>query len=335
MTPVLTSCVTMTPPSDSADTDTSHNLGQGSAWSGIWSISKSVAKSFHPDFDPGQRSDQPGGPWIQLKIQPKELALRLAQRAIPANSYFNTINQVAMACLALASLPGCGGETSQDHNPGTSKEPTGTPASTSPSTSPETNGTDLRVKALSYVDFKAPGDWNHKAHKEHKGKEKLFLVLFVCFVVPIQISKPVSIPMFAGFLSLSQCHWNINRVEPGSLIHNAIGYALNQWPKLIIYCEDGLLNISNAAAENAIRPLTVGRRNWLFADTPDGTRASAIYCSLIESAKANGLEPFEYICYVLEELPYADTVEKLEALLPWNVKASGALSRNTSHSQTA
>ena len=86
-------------------------------------------------------------------------------------------------------------------------------------------------------------------------------------------------------------------------------------------CEDGLLNISNAAAENAIRPLTVGHRNWLFADTPDGARASAIYYSLIESAKANGLEPFEYICYVLKELPYADTVEKLEALLPWNVKA--------------
>ena len=85
--------------------------------------------------------------------------------------------------------------------------------------------------------------------------------------------------------------------------------------------------------KNAIRPLTVGRRNWLFADTP--ARASAIYYSLIESAKANRLEPFEYICYVLEELPYADTVEKLEALLPWNVKASGALSRNTSHCQTA
>ena len=68
-------------------------------------------------------------------------------------------------------------------------------------------------------------------------------------------------------------------------------------------CEDGLLNISNTAAENAIRPLTVGRRNWLFADTPDGARASAIYYSLIESANANGLEPFEYICYVLKELP--------------------------------
>ena len=91
----------------------------------------------------------------------------------------------------------------------------------------------------------------------------------------------------------------------------------------------------STAAENAIRPLTVGCRNWLFADPPDGARASAIYYSLIESAKTNGLEPFEYIGYVLKELPYADTLEKLEALLPWNVKASSALSRNTSHSQTA
>ena len=63
---------------------------------------------------------------------------------------------------------------------------------------PETNGTDLRVKALSYVGFKAAYDLNHQ---EHKGKEKLFLVLFVCFVVPIQISQPVSIPMFTGLLS--------------------------------------------------------------------------------------------------------------------------------------
>ncbi|WP_422468781.1 hypothetical protein, partial [Endozoicomonas sp. ALC013] len=130
---VLTSCVTMTPPSDSAATDSGH-IPEGSWWSGIWNVSKTVAKSFHPDFDPGQRSDQSGGPWIQLEIQPKELALRLAQKAIPADSYFNTINQVAMACLALASLPGCGGQTSQDHNPGTSKEPPGTATSTSPST---------------------------------------------------------------------------------------------------------------------------------------------------------------------------------------------------------
>ena len=97
-------------------------------------------------------------------------------------------------------------------------------------------------------------------------------------------------------------------------------YAINQWSKLVVYCDHGLINISNAGAENAIRPFTVGRRNWLFADTPKGAQASAIFYSLIESAKANGLEPFEYLCHLLKHLPYADTVEKLEQLMPWAVK---------------
>ncbi|WP_422489245.1 IS66 family transposase [Endozoicomonas sp. ALE010] len=115
---------------------------------------------------------------------------------------------------------------------------------------------------------------------------------------------------------------NITRLVPDSLTHKAMSYALNQWPKLVVYCEDGDLNISNAAAENAIRPFTIGRKNWLFADRPNGARASAIFYSLIESAKANGLEPFEYLNHILKELPYAETVEKLEQLLPWAVKAS-------------
>lgn len=122
---------------------------------------------------------------------------------------------------------------------------------------------------------------------------------------------------------------NIQRLVPGSLTHKAMSYALNQWPKLVVYCEDGHLNISNAAAENAIRPFTIGRKNWLFADTPKGARASATYYSLIESAKANGLESFEYLSYILKALPYAETVETLEQLLPWAVKASGVLSKTS------
>ncbi len=115
---------------------------------------------------------------------------------------------------------------------------------------------------------------------------------------------------------------NITRLVPDSLTHKAMSYALNQWPKLVVYCEDGDINISNAAAENAIRPFTLGRKNWLFADTPKGAKASAIYYSLIESAKGNGLEPFQYLSHILKELPYADTIEKLEQLLPWAVKAA-------------
>ena len=112
---------------------------------------------------------------------------------------------------------------------------------------------------------------------------------------------------------------NSRRVPKNSLTWTAIHYALNQWDELIGYCEDGRLNISNALAENAIRPFAVGRRNWLFSDTPRGARASATCYSLIETAKANGLEPYEYIRYVLQHIASAKTVEDIEALLPWNV----------------
>ena len=116
---------------------------------------------------------------------------------------------------------------------------------------------------------------------------------------------------------------NSRRVPKDSLTAKAITYTLNQWELLIGYCQDGRLNISNALAENAIRPFAVGRRNWLFADTPRGARASATVYSLIETAKANGLEPYDYLRHVLKHIAAADTLEKIEALLPWNVKSSG------------
>ena len=115
---------------------------------------------------------------------------------------------------------------------------------------------------------------------------------------------------------------NLSRVPKGSLTHQAIVYTLNQWEYLIGYCRDGKLQISNALAENAIRPFAVGRRAWLFADTPHGARASATCYSLVETAKLNGLEPYAYLRHVLAHIAEANTVEKLEALLPWNVKAA-------------
>jgi transposase len=112
---------------------------------------------------------------------------------------------------------------------------------------------------------------------------------------------------------------NVSKVLKGSLTRNAMEYTLNQWDCLVGYCERGDLNISNALAENAIRPFAIGRRAWLFADTSHGARASATCYSLVETAKANGLEPSAYIKYVLEHIATADTLEKLEHLLPWNV----------------
>jgi len=116
---------------------------------------------------------------------------------------------------------------------------------------------------------------------------------------------------------------NVSRVPKDSLSHKAITYTLNQWEYLIGYCEDGQLHISNALAENAIRPFAVGRRAWLFADTSHGARASATCYSLVETAKANNLEPYAYLKHVLAHIAAADTVEKLEALLPWNMEVEG------------
>ena len=109
------------------------------------------------------------------------------------------------------------------------------------------------------------------------------------------------------------------RVLPKSLLGQAIGYALNQWPTLITFLDDGHLEIDNNRVENAIRPFVVGRKGWLFAGSPAGAETSALLYSLVETAKANGLEPHAYLSYVFEHLPEATTPEALAALLPHNL----------------
>ena len=112
---------------------------------------------------------------------------------------------------------------------------------------------------------------------------------------------------------------NVGKVMKGSLTRKAMEYTLGQWSYLVGYCERGDLHISNVLAENAIRPFAVGRKAWLFADSAQGAKASATCYSLLETAKANDLEPSAYINHVLAQIGEADTLEKLEALLPWNV----------------
>ena len=110
------------------------------------------------------------------------------------------------------------------------------------------------------------------------------------------------------------------KVTPDTLTRIAINYLINQWDHLVRYCEHGQLRISNVLVENAIRPYAVGRRAWLFSDSPEGAKASACMFSLIESAKANGLEPYAYMQWVIGNITAADTDEALDALLPWNMK---------------
>ena len=109
------------------------------------------------------------------------------------------------------------------------------------------------------------------------------------------------------------------QVPPTSLLGKAVSYTLGQWKRLTVYVEDGLLTPDNNLAENAIRPFVVGRKNWLFSGTPQGAWASATIYSLIETAKANGLEPYRYLRYLFETLPQASTADEHRALLPWHL----------------
>jgi transposase len=109
------------------------------------------------------------------------------------------------------------------------------------------------------------------------------------------------------------------KVPPKNPLGKAISYTLNQWESLIVYTQDGRLNIDNNPAERMIRPFTVGRKNWLFMGSPEGAKASAAIYSLIETAKANGVHPGEYLTHIFTELPLT-SAENLHTLLPWDVK---------------
>ena len=113
---------------------------------------------------------------------------------------------------------------------------------------------------------------------------------------------------------------SVPQVPPQSAIGKALAYLKNQWPHLVRYLDDGEYPIDNNRAENVIRPFVIGRKNWLFSKSQAGARASANLYSLIETAKANGLNPYDYLKTIFTELPNATTVNEVEALLPWNVK---------------
>jgi transposase len=121
---------------------------------------------------------------------------------------------------------------------------------------------------------------------------------------------------------LAQLHAWLEKTQPQVTAQNALGkaisYLASNWHKLVRYTEAGFLPIDNNPAERAIRPFVIGRKNWLFSDTPKGATASAQLYSLVETAKANRQEPYAWLRHALERLPQASTVEEFEALLPWN-----------------
>jgi transposase len=112
----------------------------------------------------------------------------------------------------------------------------------------------------------------------------------------------------------------VGRVLPKSPLGEAIAYTMGLWPKLLAYLEDGNIPIDNNKIENAIRPFVIGRKNFLFSGSPRGANASATMYTLVESAKANGLEPWAYLNYLFEKLPVAKSEQALLDLLPQNLK---------------
>ena len=109
-------------------------------------------------------------------------------------------------------------------------------------------------------------------------------------------------------------------VAPKSKLGQAFVYLANQWTPLTNYLLDGRLEISNNRAERSIKPFVMGRKNFLFANTPRGAQASAVIYSVMETAKANALDPYRYLLFLLEELPNADRrrADWMERFLPWN-----------------
>ena len=110
------------------------------------------------------------------------------------------------------------------------------------------------------------------------------------------------------------------KTAPKSALGRAIHYLLEQWPYLTRYLEDGRLELSNNRAERSIKPFVMGRKNWLFANTPGGAQASAMIYSLIETAKENKLDPYKYLLWVLQSAPGLSQADEFwaEKLLPAN-----------------
>jgi len=156
-------------------------------------------------------------------------------------------------------------------------------------------------KALSYI---------RKLYKIEKDAKKENLSGDSLLQVRQEKAKPV-LNEFKKWLDVT-----VEAAPPRSLLGKAINYALNQWHRLIIYADTAHVPPDNNWAENTIRPFVIGRKNWLFSASPEGAAASAALYSLIETAKANGLEPYWYLRYLLEKLPDAMTEDDFIALLP-------------------
>lgn len=140
--------------------------------------------------------------------------------------------------------------------------------------------------------------------------------------IKYQVRQTESLPILHEMkLWLDKLYLDV--VQRGAL-GKAIGYAIGQWNYVSHYIDDGRLAIDNNIAEREIKAFVIGRKNWLFAVSVDGAHTSAVMYSLVQTAKANGLDPYKYLYHVFERMPYMRNAKEVESLLPWNVRLSEA-----------
>ena len=141
------------------------------------------------------------------------------------------------------------------------------------------------------------------------------------------LRKEQAVPILEEFKSWMEKR--IDQTPPKGLLGQALSYALTRWGKLIRYTDNGHITPDNNAAENALRPFVVGRKNWLFCGSPNGAHAAATLYSLLETAKACGLDPYQYLRFLFSKIPYAKTEQDYKALMPQNLTSKN-LSRSLS-----
>jgi transposase len=130
--------------------------------------------------------------------------------------------------------------------------------------------------------------------------------------------------------------WRVSqtpKVLPQSALGQAIKYCQSQWSKLEAFLLDGRLELDNNRSERSIKPFVIGRKGWLFSNTPRGAKASAVVYSIVETAKENGLIPFEYLRYLFEKLPNLGDGD-LDELLPWSTSLPAACRADRRHALT-
>lgn len=133
-----------------------------------------------------------------------------------------------------------------------------------------------------------------------------------------QLRKQEAVPILAEFKTWLEKQ----QVLPKGYLGKAITYALNQWPKLLTYLDDGDISIDNNVTERDIRPFTTGRKNWMFSTSVNGAHASANLYSLVMTCRANDISPYYYFRHLFTELPKRLPTDDLTDLMPWNVDLS-------------